>query len=295
MKKKVLGRGLEALIPEVQRPDAPLSEIDIDLIVPNPSQPRLVFNEARLEELAVSIRENGILQPILVRPFGNQYQLIAGERRLSAAQRAGLLKIPVVIREVPDDRILELALVENIQREQLNPMEEAQAYQHLMEETTQTQEQIAERLGKDRSTIANAIRLLKLPSAVGQFISEGKLSPGHARALLAANAPAPEMTRIAETIIEKGWSVRETERWAKNRNKAPQMPKIQDPNETAAEDRLRLALGTKVEILSKAKDSGEIRIHFYGQEELMRLFSLLVEKANSTESNHAILTGKIGR
>jgi ParB family transcriptional regulator, chromosome partitioning protein len=295
MKKKVLGRGLEALIPEVKRPDAPLSEIDIDRIVPNPSQPRLVFNEERLEELAVSIRENGILQPILVRPFGDQYQLIAGERRLSAAQRAGLLRIPVVVREIPDERILELALVENIQREQLNPMEEAQAYQHLMEETQQTQEQIAERLGKDRSTIANAIRLLKLPSAVGQFISEGKLSPGHARALLAANAPAPEMTRIAETIIEKGWSVRETERWAKNRNKSPQLPKIQDPNEAAAEDRLRLALGTKVEILSNAKDSGEIRIHFYGQEELMRLFSLLVEKENSTESNHAIHTGKIGR
>jgi ParB family transcriptional regulator, chromosome partitioning protein len=295
MKKKVLGRGLEALIPEMKRPDVPLSEIDIDLIVPNPSQPRLVFNEERLEELTVSIRENGILQPILVRPFGNQYQLIAGERRLSAAQRAGLLKIPAVVREVPDERILELALVENIQREQLNPMEEAQAYQNLMEETQQTQEQVAERLGKDRSTIANAVRLLKLPSAVGQLISEGKLSPGHARALLAANAPVPEMTRIAATIIEKGWSVRETERWAKSRDKAPQLPKIQDPNEAAAEDRLRFALGTKVEILSKTKDSGEIRIHFYGQEELMRLFSLLVEKENSTESNHAILTGKIDR
>jgi ParB family chromosome partitioning protein len=293
MKKKVLGRGLEALIPEVKRPDAPLNEIDIDRIVPNPSQPRLVFNEERLQELAVSIRENGILQPVLVRPFGDQYQLIAGERRLSAAQRAGLLRIPAVVREIPDERILELALVENIQREQLNPMEEAQAYQHLMEETQQTQDQIAERLGKDRSTIANAIRLLKLPSAIGQFISDGKLSPGHARALLASNAPTPEMTRIAETIIEKGWSVRETERWAKNRDKTPHLPKIQDPNEAAAEDRLRLALGTKVEILSKSKDSGEIRIHFYGQEELMRLFSLLVEKENSTESTHAVLTGKI--
>jgi len=295
MKKKVLGRGLEALIPEVKRPDTPLNEIDIDRIIPNPSQPRFVFDEARLEELAASIRENGILQPILVRPFGDQYQLIAGERRLSAAQRAGLLKIPAVVREVPDERILELALVENIQREQLNPMEEAQAYQRLMEEAKQTQEQIAERLGKDRSTIANAIRLLKLPPAVGQLISEGKLSPGHARALLAANAPVPEMTRIAATIIEKGWSVRETERWAKNRDKNPRLPKIQDPNEAAAEDRLRLALGAKVEILSKAKDSGEIRIHFYGQEELMRLFSLLIEKANSTELNHAIHTGKIDR
>jgi ParB family transcriptional regulator, chromosome partitioning protein len=295
MKKKVLGRGLDALIPEVTRPDVPLNEIDIDRIVPNPSQPRLVFDDARLEELAASIRENGILQPVLVRPFGEKYQLIAGERRLSAAQRAGLLKIPAVVREIPDERILELALVENIQREQLNPMEEAQAFQHLMEETQKTQEQIAVRLGKDRSTIANAIRLLKLPPAVGQLVTEGKLSPGHARALLASNAPAPEMTRIAETIIEKGWSVRETERWAKQRDKAPHLPKIQDPNEAAAEDRLRLVLGTKVEILSKAKNAGEIRIHYYGQEELIRLFSLLIEKPNSTESNHAIHTGKVDR
>lgn len=295
MKKKVLGRGLEALIPEVKRADAPLNEIDLDRIAPNPNQPRLVFDEAHLEELATSIRENGVLQPILVRPFGSGYQLIAGERRLTAAQRAGLLKIPAVVRDVPDDRILELALIENIQREQLNPMEEAQAYQHLMEETRQTQEQIAERLGKDRSTIANAVRLLKLPPAVGQLISEGKLSPGHGRALLAATVPAPEMSRIAAIIIEKGWSVRETERWAKNRDKAPRLPKIQDPNEAAAADRLRLALGTKVEILAKAKESGEIRIHYFGQEELMRLFSLLTEKANSTEPNHAIHAGKIGR
>jgi ParB family transcriptional regulator, chromosome partitioning protein len=278
MKKKVLGRGLGALIPEVKRPDAPSNEIDIDRVVPNPSQPRLFFDEARLEELTTSIRENGVLQPILVRPFGNQYQLIAGERRLSAAQRAGLLKIPAVVREIPDDRILELALVENIQREQLNPMEEAQAYQRLMEETGQTQEQMSERLGKDRSTIANAIRLLKLPPAVGQFVSEGKLSPGHARALLAANVSAPEMTRVAETILQKGWSVRETERWAKQREKEPHTPKIQDPNEVAAEDRLRLALGAKVEIVAKAKNTGEIRIHYYNQEELMPLFSLLIEK-----------------
>jgi ParB family transcriptional regulator, chromosome partitioning protein len=278
MKKKVLGRGLGALIPEVKRPDNPFNEIDIDRVVPNPSQPRLFFDEARLEELTTSIRENGVLQPILVRPFGNQYQLIAGERRLSAAQRAGLLKIPAVVREIPDDRILELALVENIQREQLNPMEEAQAYQRLMGETGHTQEQMAERLGKDRSTIANAIRLLKLPPAVGQFVSEGKLSPGHARALLAANVSAPEMTRVAETILQKGWLVRETERWVKQREKEPPIPKIQDPNEAAAEDRLRLALGAKVEIIAKAKNTGEIRIHYYNQEELMRLFSLLIEK-----------------
>jgi len=282
MKKNVLGRGLGALIPETKREEtpAPSNEIDIDRITPNPSQPRLVFDETRLEELTASIKKNGVLQPVLVRPYGGGFQLIAGERRLAAAQRAGLFKIPAVVKEIPDNKIRELALVENIQREQLNPMEEAQAYQHLMEETDETQEEIAGRLGKDRSTIANAIRLLKLPSDVRQLVSEGKLSPGHARALLAANAAPSQMVQAAEMIVNKGWSVRETERWAKNNqnNMPPRPPKIQDPDEAAAEDRLRLALGAKVEILTKNKNSGEIRIHFYGQEELMRLFSLLLEK-----------------
>jgi ParB family transcriptional regulator, chromosome partitioning protein len=275
MKKKALGRGLEALIPEVKQPEPGTSEIDIDRISPNPSQPRLKFDDARLDELAASIRENGILQPVLVRPFGNGYQLIAGERRLSAAQRAGLLKVPAVVREVPDDRILELALVENIQREPLNPMEEAQAYQRLIDLTNETQEQVSERLGKDRSTIANALRLLKLPPAVRLLVADAKLSPGHARALLASNAGPSEMTRTANIIVEKGWSVREAERWAKNQSRLPGLTKPQDPNEAAAADQLRLALGTKVEIVSKPKNSGEIRIHYFGQEELMRLFSVL--------------------
>ncbi len=275
MKKKVLGRGLEALIPEVKQPEPGTREIDIDRISPNPSQPRLKFDDARLDELAASIRENGILQPVLVRPFGNGYQLIAGERRLSAAQRAGLLKVPAVVRDVPDDRILELALVENIQREPLNPMEEAQAYQRLIDLTNETQEQVSERLGKDRSTIANALRLLKLPPAVKLLVADAKLSPGHARALLASNAGPSEMTRTANLIVEKGWSVREAERWAKNQSRLPGLIKPQDPNEAAAADQLRLALGTKVEIVSKPKNSGEIRIHYFGQEELMRLFSVL--------------------
>jgi ParB family transcriptional regulator, chromosome partitioning protein len=278
MKKKVLGRGLEALIPEVKQAEPQLNEIDIDRIVRNPDQPRLSFDEKHLEELAVSIRENGVLQPVLVRPFNNGYQLIAGERRLSAAQRAGMLKIPVVIRDVPDESLLELALIENIQREPLNPIEEANAYQHLLEATSETQEQIAERLGKDRSTIANSLRLLKLPQPVARLVSDGKLSSGHARALLASNASPSEMAKIAAVIIEKGWSVREAERWAKNQDKSPRIPKIQDPNEAAAADQLRLALGTKVEILSKSKDSGEIRIHYYSQEELQRLYSILTTK-----------------
>ncbi len=281
MRKKVLGRGLEALIPDSKPEENLPSEIDIDRITPNPNQPRLVHDEARLEELAKSIKENGILQPVLVRPFGKGYQLVAGERRLSAAQRAGLLKIPAVIREVPDERLLELALVENIQREPLNPIEEAQAYQHLMDATHDTQERISERLGKDRSTIANSIRLLKLPPAVRSIVAEGKLSPGHARALLATNASPSEIAKAAALIIEKGWSVRETERWAKSRSRAARTPKIQDPNETAAADRLRLLLGTKVEILTKSNNSGEIRIHFYGQEELVRIYSILTEPTHA--------------
>jgi ParB family transcriptional regulator, chromosome partitioning protein len=279
---------LEALLPEMKQADIPTSDIDIDRIQPNPRQPRLAMDETRLEELAASIRENGVLQPILVRPYGKGYQLIAGERRLSAAQRAGLMKIPAAVRDVPDEKLLELALIENIQRESLNPIEEAQAYQRLIDETNDTQERIAERLGKDRSTVANAIRLLKLPPAVRRVVAEGKLSPGHARALLASNASFSEMDKIASVIIEKGWSVRETERWAKGKAKSPRLPKIQDPNEAAAADRLRIIFGTKVEILSKSKSSGEIRIHFYSQEDLMRLYTILIGTANPTEPRHAI-------
>ncbi len=287
MKKKVLGKGLEALLPETRQAENPASEIDIDRILPNPRQPRLAMDETKLEELVVSIRENGVLQPVLVRPHGKGYQLIAGERRLVATQRAGLLRIPAVIRDVPDDKLLELALIENIQRESLNPIEEAQAYQRLMEETHDTQEQIAERLGKDRSTVANSIRLLKLPVSVRNVVAEGKLSPGHARALLASNATPSEMDKIASVIIEKGWSVRETERWATGKAKSPRIPKAQDPNEAAAADRLRLILGTKVEILAKSKNSGEIRIHYYGQEDLMRLYAILTERTNPSEPRHA--------
>ena len=279
MRKKVLGRGLGALIPEAKQPEIPSGEIDIDQIVTNPDQPRLHLDEDRLQELVFSIRENGILQPILVRPFNKGYQLIAGERRLTAAQRAGLLKIPAIVRDVPDDRLLELALVENIQREPLNPIEEALAYENLIDTTGGTQEQVAERLGKDRSTVANSLRLLKLPPNVKSLISDGKLSPGHARALLSSNSSAAEMGKTARIIIEKGWSVRDTERWAKQQTAPPPLRKIQDPNEAAAADQLRLALGTKVEISSKSKDKGEIRIYYYSQDELMRIYGLLTEKA----------------
>lgn len=290
MKKKALGRGLGALIPEVKSVEAPrttevksaeaprtTNEIDIDLIEPNPCQPRFDFEEEPLYELTENVKKNGILVPILVRPYGERFQLVAGERRLMAAHHAGLLKIPARVLEIPDNQMRELALVENIQREQLNPMEEAQAYNSLMEETGETQEQISERLGKDRSTIANSMRLLKLPATVSLLVSKKRLSPGHARALLSSGSAPAEMLKLAETIIEKGWSVRETERYVKNRQikNLPRPPKSQDPNEEFAVSRLRVALGTKVEIVTKVKNSGEIRIHFFSHEDLIRIFDII--------------------
>jgi ParB family chromosome partitioning protein len=188
---------------------------------------------------------------------------------------------------VPDDRLLELALVENIQREPLNPLEEAQAYENLMETTGGTQEQVAERLGKDRSTVANSMRLLKLPPNVKKMVAYGRLTPGHARALLSSNSSASEMGAIAEVIIKKGWSVRDTERWAKRQTAPPSsLPKVQDPNEVAAANRLQMILGTKVDIQSKSLNKGEIRIHYSSQDELMRIYELLTEKSTSTEQDY---------
>ena len=281
MKKKVLGRGLGALIPEAGPAEALPSEIDIDQIATNPDQPRMKFDEKSLNELADSIRTHGVLQPVLVRPLGNAYQLVAGERRLMAAQRAGLLKVPAYVRDTPDDRLLVLALIENIQREQLNPIEEAQAYQNLMETLTTTQEELAAQTGKERSTIANALRLLKLPPAVKLLVAEGKLSPGHGRALLAAGVIPIEMTKAANMMVDKGWSVRDAERWAKkSQSISGRGPRPEDPNVTAAADRLRLLLGTKVEILSGqgTQKAGQIRIHIFSQEDLIRIYSIITEK-----------------
>jgi ParB family transcriptional regulator, chromosome partitioning protein len=265
----------------LERADVSPNEIDIDRITPNPDQPRIKLDEQRLNELAASIRQNGVLQPILVRPLGDGYQLVAGERRLSAAQRAGLMKIPAIIREVPDERLLELALVENIQREELNPIEEAQAYQNLVENLNVTQEELAQRLGKERSSLANSLRLLKLPPAVKLLVAEGKLSPGHARALLSSNLNAAEMTNAANLICEKDWSVRDTERWAKKQARPASEPKPPDPNESAALDHLRLMLGTKVEMQTGPKGAGQIRIYFFSQEDLIRIYSLLTDKRHS--------------
>ncbi len=280
MKKKVLGKGLGALIPEAEHSPGESTDLDIDLIQPNPDQPRSKFDERRVEELTASIRANGVLQPILVRPHGSGYQLVAGERRLMAAQRAGLLRIPAVIREIHDDQLLELALVENIQREDLNPLEEAAAYQRLIDTLSISQEELAGRLGKDRSTVANGLRLLKLPAAVKQLVADGELTPGHARALLSTGLSSPEMTKAATTMVRQGWSVREAERWAKKKPRDAKSPKPADPNVVAATDRLRLLLGTKVEIVEgrDADSAGQIRITFYGQEDLTRIYGILTER-----------------
>jgi ParB family chromosome partitioning protein len=269
------------LIPEVGHPEPAPSEIDVDRISTNPDQPRLKIDEKSLNELADSIRMHGVLQPVLVRPLGNAFQLVAGERRVMAAQRAGLLKVPAFVRDVPDDRLLEFALIENIQREQLNPIEEAQAYHNLIETLATTQEELAGQLGKERSTVANALRLLKLPPAVKLLISEGKLSPGHARALLAANVSPAEMVRAANVMVKKGWSVRDAERWAKkSQSTSIRAPAREDPNIVAAADRLRLLLGTKVEIVGGQgkQQAGQIRIHFFGQADLIRIYSIISEK-----------------
>ena len=212
-KRPALGRGLSALIPGVPTASSARetpAEVDLDLLQPNRYQPRLQFDEAGLEELAQSIRANGVIQPILVRRHDKHYEIIAGERRWRAAQRAGLLRVPVVIRDVPDEKLLQVALIENIQRENLNPIDEASAYRRLMEEFHLTQEDLASAVGKDRSTVANILRLLRLPEAVRSSVASGALSMGHARALLALEREEDQIA-TATQVIDRGFSVRDTE------------------------------------------------------------------------------------
>ena len=221
----------------------PLNELDIDLIRPNPEQPRTRFTESALDELAQSIAVNGVVQPIVVRRKGEGFEIVAGERRWRAAQKAGLRRIPAAIKEVSDDKLLELALIENIQRQELNPIEEANAYRKLIDTLGLTQEDVASRVGKDRTLIATAIRLLKLPSDIQKLVEEGKLSAGHGRALLLTDDVAVQR-RVARAIIEKGMSVRETERAVKRtdnprRRSILNMTAKKDPNFEAAETKLR--------------------------------------------------------
>lgn len=274
MKRSALGKGISALIPEGAslRPGT-VTEVAIGEIRPNPLQPRRQFAAASLEELAASIREHGLLQPVVVsRSPAGGYELIAGERRWRASRLAGLERIPVVLRDaVADADQLALALIENLQREDLTPIEEARAYHHLRAELGLGQEAIAARVGKDRSTVANALRLLQLPLSVQEMVDAGELSAGHARALAGVGG-AERQEELGRRCAREGWSVRELER---RLQPPPQRTKRSaDPETAAAAERLALALGVQVEI-NRRRRGGEIRLRFASEEELIRLFRLL--------------------
>jgi ParB family chromosome partitioning protein len=287
MNRRVLGRGLNALLGDETINDnkEQFLEVDIDLIEPNAKQPRTRFTDKNLEELAQSIRINGVVQPILVRKRGARYQLIAGERRWRASQRAGLQKIPAVVREVADEKLLELALIENIQRQELNPIEEAKAYKNLIESIGLTQEMVAERVGKNRTVITTCLRLLKLPDDIQQFVEEEKISAGHARALLMSNNVELQR-RLANKIIEMSLSVRETEKAVKRVSRENSQTfdetKIKynkDANIKAAETKLKRYLGTQLQILPDGKGTGgKIEIEYYSESELDRLYRLILNK-----------------
>ena len=283
-KRHALGRGLSALIPDVPVPSPPVladatspGEVDLDLLEPNRDQPRTNVDEARLDELSRSIKDSGIIQPILVRPVSDgRYEIVAGERRWRAAQRAGLLKVPVIVRDVPDEKRLELALIENVQRENLNPIEEARAYRRLSDQFQMTQERIAEAVGKDRATVANYQRLLSLPAEVQAEVGTRALTMGHARALVGLADQALQR-RVARDVRVRDLSVRETEALVK-KLVTPVAVKdsklVTDVHTKAAEEQLRRALGTRVRIARRHR-GGRIEVHFGSEDELQRIYEQL--------------------
>jgi ParB family transcriptional regulator, chromosome partitioning protein len=280
-KRSALGKGLSALIPDTPEPQTGVTELDVDLLRPNEYQPRVRVDDARLEELAQSIRAHGVIQPIVVRRAGETYAIIAGERRWRAAQLAGLRRVPVVVREVQSESphdLLEMALIENIQREDLNAIEEGVAYRRLSDDFAMTQDAIAKAVGKDRSTVANMVRLLKLPDEVQEEVAAGRLSMGHARALLTLTDDAAQRT-LARDIIARNLSVRETEGLVKKPvepapTRTVSTPQPADVHTRAAEDKLRLQLGTGVRIVRRGK-KGRIEIEFASEEELIRIYDAL--------------------
>lgn len=283
MTRKVLGKGLSSLIPGppppilATAPPTPYVEIDLDRIDPNPSQPREQFGEEGLEALAASILQHGVVQPVLVRRRAERYQMVAGERRLRAAQRAGLRRIPAVVREVADEQMLEVALVENIQRQELDPIDEAQAYRTLIEQRGLSHSDLAERIGRERSTVSNSLRLLSLSDNIQAQIRRGVISSGHARALLAL--PDTKLREaIARRIVGDGLSVRQVEKLASGttaRRRRVHRTGLNDPNTRHAEERLMHALGTRVRIVREA-EGGRVEISFHSEEELQRLFEQIV-------------------
>ena len=284
--KDRLGRGLGALLGDyAASEDAPAGDVRsvmISSIFPNPLQPRREFPETELEELTSSIKENGLLQPLLVRPAGpGRYELVAGERRLRSVQRLGWQEAPVVVRKVEDEGLLVLALVENLQREELNPLEEAEGYRTLTERFSLTQEEISQAVGKDRSTVANLLRLLKLPPSIRRLLEAGDLSMGHARALLSVEDPV-RASNLARQAVKEGWSVREIERHARgSASRAAKARPSRDPVVRALEEALRERLATRVKIRAGKKGTGVIEVPFHGSEDFERLFVILAGREAS--------------
>ncbi|NWF83840.1 MAG: ParB/RepB/Spo0J family partition protein [Bryobacteraceae bacterium] len=287
--RKALGKGLSALLPATKSATQAISssqghptgalQLPIEQIDPNPLQPRTTFQADRLAELAQSIRENGVIQPLVVRRVGDRYQLIAGERRWRASRLAGLSTVPVVVQDFAEKRLIEVALVENIQREDLNPIEVAHAFDRLNKEFSLSHEDIARRTGKDRTTVTNMLRLLKLPGDVQILLAEHRLSMGHARAIL--GLPTPELQiQVAEKASSEGMSVRQVERLVQRmceprEAKSPEQV-AQDPNVRAAIEQLERVLGTRVRIVEKSEQRGRIEIDYYSMEDLTRIYELIV-------------------
>jgi ParB family transcriptional regulator, chromosome partitioning protein len=286
-KRPALGKGLSALIPDEPDLRAAPSEVDIDRLSPNQFQPRASADDGKLEELTQSITSHGVIQPIVVRKIDDRFQIIAGERRWRAAKRAGLMRVPVVVRDVAPGReqsVLEMALVENLQREDLNPIDEALAYRRLADDFQLKQEDIASAVGKDRTSVANYLRLLKLPDEVRNEVASGRLSMGHARALLAL-ASETDVLGVARDVIARNLSVRETESLVKKivegaEPKSAAKPAPTDVHTRAAEDRLRLLLGTRVRIVRRGT-RGRIEIDFGSEDELIRIYERMTDKDKS--------------
>ncbi len=285
-KKRGLGKGLGALIPPTSaKPDgsdevkAGAIELDVDDIVPNPHQPRQVWDQEKLQELADSIIEHGLIQPLVVTQSGGKYQIIAGERRWRASRLAGLTSVPVIIKETTPQQMLELAIVENIQRADLNPLEEAEAYAQLMENFGLTQEAVATKIGKSRTAVANTVRLLNLPEIAKKALAEGDITEGHARPLLSKELKKSDQLRIFQTIIARELTVRQTEALVKQvLDPEPSKPKRPPltPNDKSMMVRFESKLGTKVELNRTDEDAGRITIHFYSQEELQAIFNAIL-------------------
>lgn len=272
MGRQALGRGLEALIPP-EKPGPRAVEIPLTEIHPNPLQPRRRFDDSKLEDLAASIRGHGVLSPVIVRQSQDGYELIAGERRVRAAQRAGLERIPAVVRDASNAEMLEVALIENLQREDLNPVEEAEVYRRLVEEFGLTQEEVATRVGRDRASVTNTLRLLKLPTRIQEDLIEGTLSAGHGRALLGLEGRVHQL-KARESIIRRSLSVRATELLVKRLKASPaerhQKLTRHGPELASVEEQLRRALATKVRIVRSGR-RGRIEVEFYSDEDLDRL------------------------